>query len=78
MGEPARASFMEGVLVVGEGSGVADGKERDNEVVSADEQLQLEEEIIPTVREQTGAFVSNLDTGHILGDVLGRVNSRYC
>lgn len=43
---------MEGVLALGEGSGVAAGKgEAGDDVVSSDKELQLEEEIIPTVRQ---------------------------
>lgn len=42
---------MEGVLALGEGSGVAAGKERGDDVVSSEEELQPEEEIIPTVRQ---------------------------
>lgn len=57
---------------------MADGKERGSNVVSGSEQLRPEEEIIPTVRQQTGTFISSLDTGHILGNMLGSTNSRYC
>lgn len=42
---------MEGVLALGEGSGVAAMKGRGDDVVSSDKELQLEEEIIPTVRQ---------------------------
>lgn len=42
---------MEEVLALGEGNGVAAGKGRGDDVMSSDEELQPEEEIIPTVRQ---------------------------
>lgn len=50
-GEAAWPSQMEEVLTLGEGNGVAAGKGRGDDVVSSDEELQPEEEIIPTVRQ---------------------------
>lgn len=66
------------MLALGEVSEVATGKERGDDVVSSDTELQPQEEIIPTVRQQTDAFTALLDTGRILGNVSGSVNSRNC